>query len=438
MALGDLDLDGDLDLFVGGRVVPGRYPEPATSRIFRWEGGRFQLDPDNTAVLQGAGLVSGAVWSDLDGDGWPELILACEWGPVRVFQNRSGRLVETTAQLGLADFTGWWNSITTGDLDGDGRPDLVAGNWGWNGEETASRERPLPIFFGDFLDRGMVNLVESEWDPVSKDWAARRSLDALAGELPMLLEQFHSHLEFSQATLKTWMAPFQSRVRQLSVATLASTVFLNRGDHFEPMPMPREAQWAPVFGVVVADFDGDGHEDVFLAQNFFATRPGTPRLDAGRGLLLRGEGNGKLHPVGAAESGLEIYGEQRGAAAADFDGDGRTDLVVTQNGAATRLWRNASARAGLRVRLMGPPENPHGVGTSLRLKFGARLGPAREIHAGSGYWSQDGAVAVLATPEAPTGLMVHWPGGETVTVPVVPSAREMAVTNAGPWQVRRP
>ncbi|HXI51784.1 MAG TPA: VCBS repeat-containing protein [Candidatus Saccharimonadales bacterium] len=438
LALGDLDLDGDLDLFVGGRVVPGRYPEPAPSRIFRWESGGFQLDTNNTAVLQGAGLVSGAVWSDLDGDGWPELILACEWGPVRVFQNRSGRLVETTAQLGLADFTGWWNSITTGDLDGDGRPDLVAGNWGWNGEETASRERPLPIFFGDFLDRGMVNLVESEWDPVSRDWAARRSLDALAGELPMLQEQFHSHLEFSQATLKTWLAPFQSRVRQLSVTTLASTVFLNRGDHFEPMPMPREAQWAPVFGVVVADFDGDGHEDVFLAQNFFATRPGTPRLDAGRGLLLRGEGNGKLHALGAAESGLEIYGEQRGAAAADFDGDGRTDLVVTQNGAATRLWRNASARAGLRVRLMGPPDNPHGVGTSLRVKFGARLGPAREIHAGSGYWSQDGAVPVLATPEAPNGLMVHWPGGQTVTVPVAPSAREIAVTNAGPWQVRRP
>ena len=138
--------------------------------------------------------------------------------------------------------------------------------------------------------------------------------------------------------------------------------------------------------------DGDGNEDVFLGQNFFATQPETPRLDAGRGLWLKGDGRGNLTPVPGQESGVKVYGEQRGAALADYDGDGRVDLVVTQNGADTKLFHNVSARPGLRVKLKGPPGNPQGIGAQIRLVFGRRSGTVREIHAGSGYWSQDSAV----------------------------------------------
>jgi hypothetical protein len=148
-------------------------------------------------------------------------------------------------------------------------------------------------------------------------------------------------------------------------------------------------------------------------------------LDAGRGLLLRGNGRGTFKPVPGQESGIKIYGEQRGAAVADYDHDGRPDLVVTQNGAPTVLLHNTGGKPGLRVRLKGPPGNPVALGAMIRLKFGARFGPAREIHGGSGYWSEDSPVQVLATPETPTELWVRWPGGRVTTTPVPSGATEI-------------
>ena len=202
--------------------------------------------------------------------------------------------------------------------------------------------------------------------------------------------------------------------------------------------MPYEAQVAPGFAVNVGDFDGDGNEDVFLSQNFFALAPGMLRLDdagyrldAGRGLWLRGIGSGRLEAVPSQKSGILVYGEQRGAALGDFDGDGRVDLVVSQNGAETKLYHNVLGKPGLRVRLAGPPGNPDGVGATLRLVFGERMGPAREIHGGSGYWSQDSTVQVMGCPEPPTQIWVRWPGGKTTTSLVPAGAKEITVDTDG-------
>jgi hypothetical protein len=177
----------------------------------------------------------------------------------------------------------------------------------------------------------------------------------------------------------------------------------------------------------VADFDGDGFEDVFLSQNFFPTQVGVPRYDAGRGLLLLGDGTGLLRPLSAVASGILVLGDQRGAAHADFDGDGRLDLVVTQNASATRLFRNQSARPGLRVRLIGPPGNLDGVGAQMRLVFGERMGPVREVQAGSGYWSVNGAIQVLGASDIPTAVWVRWPGGAETRAPVPAGAREVII-----------
>ena len=169
-----------------------------------------------------------------------------------------------------------------------------------------------------------------------KSLATRRRLDVLGRDLPPLSRAFTSHRKFSEASLAEMVRAYPVKPKRLDVTTLASMVF-STAVISSAVTMPPQAQWAPAFGVNFADFDGDGHQDVFLSQNFFATEPETPRLDAGRGLLLRGVGAGKLEPV-VAGSGIEVYGEQRGSATCDFDKDGRVDLVVTQNGAATKLF----------------------------------------------------------------------------------------------------
>jgi enediyne biosynthesis protein E4 len=431
LALGDMDGDGELELFIGGRCLPGRYPEAAASLLLRRSSGRWQIDAEPTRLLRGVGLVSGAVWSDLDGDGLPELLLACEWGPVRVFKNQGGRFRDATADLGLERWSGWWSGIATADLDSDGKLDIVVSNWGLNSSYSASQQRPLNLYYADFFNSGKLDLIEAEFDPASGQDAPRRRLDSLAPVLPFLMERFTTHKAFSEATIATLTGANRPDLRKVQATTLASMAFFNRGNRFEAVPLPTEAQMAPAFAVVAADFNADGHEDVFLSQNFFDTEAENPRLDAGRGLLLAGNGKGGLHPIPGQDSGVKVYGEQRGAAACDYDQDGRVDLVVTQNSAATKLFRNTSPAKGLRVQLKGPPGNPSAVGAVLRLSAQGQLGPAREIQAGSGYWSQNSPVQVMASANAPDELVIRWPGGKVTKTTLSGEWREVTVDTTG-------
>jgi enediyne biosynthesis protein E4 len=220
----------------------------------------------------------------------------------------------------------------------------------------------------------------------------------------------------------------------LKVTTPDSMVFLNRGDRFEPRPLPIEAQVSPVFGITVGDFDGDGHADLIICQNFFGVSPDVSRHDAGRGLWLRGDGTGNFLAVSGQDSGIAVYGEGRGLAAADFDQDGRLDVAIAQNAGTTRIFRNTKAPPGLRVRLQGPDGNPEAIGAMVRLVDATGApGPAWEIHAGSGYWSQDSSTLVLylSDQREAAAILVRWPGGDITRSSIPVGAREIRVAMDG-------
>jgi hypothetical protein len=414
LALADVDGDGDLDLFVGGRFRPGRYPEAVSSAVWLNEAGELRRSGPLSEPFASAGLVSGATFADLDDDGDPDLALAVEWGPLRVFRNQQGRFEDVTATWGFADRTGWWTGVTAGDFDGDGRLDLVAGNRGRNSIYELNRPSPIRLFYADADGDGTLEIIEAwrngeQWPPVRpRPWVARG--------LPDLPQRIPTHEQYGKATVPEVLGAGFDGARSVEANFLDSAVFLNRGGQFECVPLPREAQVAPAFAVNIGDFDGDGSEDLFLSQNFFGGGSDLDREDAGRGLWLRGRGDGTFT---AAETGIRVYGEQRAGALADFNHDGRVDVAVSQNDGATRLFLNQRARRGLRVTLVGPPRNPDGVGARMRVQHaGGRRGPSRLVQAGSGYWSQDAATQVLGLTGEAEAVWIHWADGREQTVAV--------------------
>lgn len=427
LAAADYDGDGRLDLFVGGRIVPGAYPLSPSSRLFRNQGGRLVPDAANNPLFAGIGMVSAASFADLNGDGWPDLVLAIEWGQIRVFFNQAGRFRAAPELPGLSGLYSRWNGLATGDLDGDGRLDLVATSWGRNTDYHPTEARPLFLYFGFWSEPGHPTVLLAQEDPRIGAVAPLTSFARLGLALPSVAERLRTFAAYADASVDQVLGPLAQRAIRLGATTMDHMLFLNRGDHFEARPLPLEAQLAPAFYAGIADFDGDGKEDLFLSQNFFPTAIDVPRYDAGRSLLLLGDGRGGLEPLPGQRSGLVVYGEQRGAAYADFDGDGRLDLAVSENGAPTKLFRNTGATPGLRVRLVGPPGNPAAIGAHIRLQYGDRAGPVREIQAGSGYWSQNGAVQVLGRAGEPTALWVRWPGGREQVVPLVAGQAEVTV-----------
>jgi hypothetical protein len=429
LALADIDGDGDLDLFIGGRVVPGKYPEPADSILLKNEGGK--LVPFQR--FEKLGLVSGAIFSDLDSDGFPELLLATEWGPVRVFKQENGKYVERTRELGLDSYTGWWNGIATGDFNGNGHLDIVASNWGLNSAYRTSADYPRKLYYGDFNGIGRVDFIEARFDPTLRKEVPERNFLAVGAAIPSLQARVPDFAAYGSMSVQEICGDALARATVLEARTFASMIFSPAGEKFIGKPLPTEAQLAPAFAVCVGDLDGDGNEDLFLSQNFFALAPNEPRCDAGRGLMLKGDGRGELSAVSGQQSGFKIYGEQRGAALCDFDRDGRVDLAVTQNAGVTKLFHNDHARPALRVRLNGPPGNQAGVGAQIRLENDQIKGPLREIQAGSGYWSQNSSVQIMSLPDGqnPTAISILWPGGKKNRSLIPRDAHEIEVATDG-------
>jgi hypothetical protein len=313
VAAGDFDGDGHVDLFVGGRSVPGHYGVSPKSRLLRNDGtGRFT---DVTAVraptLSEAGMVTSSAWVDYDRDGHLDLVVVGEWTPVRVFHQENGRFVERTADVGLAGSEGWWNTVTVADVDADGHPDLVLGNLGLNSTVTASPQKPARLFVGKLAGDSNVLAIPTTSSAGGNHLLAGR--DELLRAIPSLRDRFPTYASFGTAKFEQIFSPTALRAgAMLEAHTFASAVARNDGKgNFVLTPLPVEAQLAPVNAVVAADFDRDGHLDLLLAGNFFGVPPSQGRYDASHGVLLRGDGHGRFVSMDAPHSGLEIDGQVR-------------------------------------------------------------------------------------------------------------------------------
>ena len=426
MATADVDGDGRLDLFVAGRTVPGRYPEAPRSRLYLSGTGGRDRAPD---VLPGAlGMVVAATFSDVDIDGDPDLVLAREWASPMILENRGGRFHDATADLGLEGLTGRWRGVATGDLNADGRPDLVFTGHGENVEPRPSPDRPFLLFADDFDGNGVIDPIVARSDP-RVGVVPLEPFPLLAHAIPDIRRRVGSFREFAASSLEDIIGPPLEELTPRTATTYGHIALISRSDGgYDVGSLPTVAQLSAASGVVIADFDGDGNEDLFLAQNLFTTPAHESRFDAGTGLLLLGDGTGRLWAVEPRASGIRVYGDQRGAAAADFDGDGRLDLAVGQNAEATRLFRNRGAVPGLRIRLVGSERNPLALGARLRAEYrDGTLGPLREIQGGSGYLSHDSPVQIMGPRAALAAVRVWWPDGTTARIAVPSDTREYVI-----------
>jgi hypothetical protein len=310
---GDFDGDGDVDLFVGSRVVAKQYGIAPMSRLLANDGrGRFtDVVLDRAPQLAKVGMVTDAAWVPSATAGTLDLVVVGEWMPVRVFRQERGRLVDRTAEAGLAPTTGWWNTVVAVDLRGTGRKDLVLGNLGTNSYVRASSREPARLYVSDFARNGSLQQVLTFYkDGVSYPMAGR---DELVRLIPSLRSRYTSYKSFGASRIdQIFTADELAGATVLEARTFASAVALADGTgRYTMSPLPAEAQLAPIYAVGAEDYTGDGRIDLMLAGNFSGVTPVRGRYDASYGLILRGDGTGVFTPVDMEETGLVLRGEVR-------------------------------------------------------------------------------------------------------------------------------
>ena len=300
----DFDNDGDLDLFVGGRVVPGKYPRPAKSYLLRNDAGKFsdvteEIAPD----LVRPGLVTAATWADFNGDGAIDLVVSGEWMPVKILVNLNGKFMDVTAEAGLANSTGWYFSLAAADFDQDGDQDLVAGNLGLNYKYKASEGEPFEVFSDDFDKDGSLDIVLSYYEHGESFPVRGRSCSSQ--QMPSLKEKFPTFESFGEANLFDVYGEGLQQALNYQAKNFATVYLENTGSgKFEAHPLPNHAQLSSVNSILTRDFNGDGNLDLVIGGNLYASEIETPRNDAGMGLYLEGDGKGNFQPVPLIKSGF--------------------------------------------------------------------------------------------------------------------------------------
>lgn len=305
---GDMDGDGDLDLFVGGRQVPGQYGFPAKSFILQNDKGRFtDVTAKIAPELVEPGMVTDAHWMDLDQDQDQDLIVVGEWMPLSVYLNVDGQLKNVTTEKGLENTSGWWNRVVAADMDGDGDEDLIAGNLGLNIKFKASEEHPFTVKVKDFDENGTNDVYLGYYDQEGNLYPVR-GRQCSSEQMPFIAEKFETYDAFAKASFDDVLGDLVEGAISQEVQLFESVYLENLGNgELKVHKLPKAAQAAPIYGILPRDWNGDGHMDLLVAGNYYEREVETTRSDAGIGTLLLGNGNGQFKAISPAETGIIAY-----------------------------------------------------------------------------------------------------------------------------------